>query len=204
MNTKILMSVLVIGLTAMAVGGAMTGAFFSDTEESTGNTFTAGTLDLTPDTSAAFVSGLTNLAPGVDNVAQSITVFNSGTIDGAQMDLSISITGEADGNNPKSPDASGNDMSDTEYAEALKVETLTWEANNLLSGISDTNSDGNTYIDLKEVANADLSDQVGLTADEKEKLRLDVTLDPTDKYSNAPQGDGVVIKVVFDLSQVAD
>ncbi len=177
MNTKILMSLLIIGLTAMAVGGAMTGAYFSDTEDSTGNTFTAGTLDLTPDTSVAFVSGLTNLAPGVDNVAQSITVFNSGTIDGAQMDLNIDITGEAD-NSPNSPDGNGVAMTNAKYAEALKVETLTWGGTDLTTDITETTSDGNGYIDLKEVANADLSDQVGLTADEKEKLRLDVTLDP--------------------------
>lgn len=42
---KILMSVLVIALVAVAVAGA-TGAYFSDTEESTGNTFTAGTLEM--------------------------------------------------------------------------------------------------------------------------------------------------------------
>jgi len=49
MNTKILVSLLVIGLTAMAIGGGMTGAFFSDTETSSGNTFTAGAIDLKVD-----------------------------------------------------------------------------------------------------------------------------------------------------------
>ena len=48
MNTRILMSILMIGVVAMAAG-AGTLAFFSDTEESTGNTFTAGTLDLKVD-----------------------------------------------------------------------------------------------------------------------------------------------------------
>jgi len=47
MNTKILVSMLVIGLTAVAIGGAMTGAFFSDTETSTGNFVRAGMIDLT-------------------------------------------------------------------------------------------------------------------------------------------------------------
>ena len=49
MNTKILVSLLVIGLTAIAIGGGMTGAFFSDTETSSGNTFTAGAIDLKVD-----------------------------------------------------------------------------------------------------------------------------------------------------------
>jgi len=47
MNTKILVSLLVIGLTAIAIGGGMTGAFFSDTETSTGNFVRAGMIDLT-------------------------------------------------------------------------------------------------------------------------------------------------------------
>jgi predicted ribosomally synthesized peptide with SipW-like signal peptide len=42
---KILMSVAVIGFVGAIAAGA-TGAFFSDTETSTGNTFTAGSLDL--------------------------------------------------------------------------------------------------------------------------------------------------------------
>lgn len=45
---KVLFSLLVIGVVA-AVAGAGTMAFFSDTETSTGNTFTAGTLDLKVD-----------------------------------------------------------------------------------------------------------------------------------------------------------
>jgi spore coat-associated protein N len=45
MNKKILVSLSVIGaVAAIAIGGTI--AYFSDTETSTGNTFTAGTLDL--------------------------------------------------------------------------------------------------------------------------------------------------------------
>jgi predicted ribosomally synthesized peptide with SipW-like signal peptide len=53
MLKKILLSVLVVG----AVGGtalAATNAFFSDTETSTGNTFTAGNLDLKIDSQATY------------------------------------------------------------------------------------------------------------------------------------------------------
>lgn len=49
MNTKILASMLLIGAVALAIGGGATGAFFSDTETSTGNTFAAGAIDLTVD-----------------------------------------------------------------------------------------------------------------------------------------------------------
>ena len=48
MNKKILLSLCVIGaVAAIAVGGTI--AYFSDTETSTGNTFTAGSLDLKVD-----------------------------------------------------------------------------------------------------------------------------------------------------------
>src|SRR3989344_4831341 len=45
---KILLSLSMIAVVAVVVAGA-TGAFFSDTETSTGNTFTAGAIDLTVD-----------------------------------------------------------------------------------------------------------------------------------------------------------
>ena len=45
MNKKIIVSLAVIGVVAaIAVGGTV--AYFSDTETSTGNTFTAGTIDI--------------------------------------------------------------------------------------------------------------------------------------------------------------
>ena len=45
MNKKIILSLSVIGVVAaIAIGGTV--AYFSDTETSTGNTFTAGTIDI--------------------------------------------------------------------------------------------------------------------------------------------------------------
>lgn len=55
MNKKIILSLSVIGLVAaIAVGGTI--AYFSDTETSTGNTFTAGAIDLTVD-NESYVTG---------------------------------------------------------------------------------------------------------------------------------------------------
>jgi len=86
MNTKILVSLLVIGLTAIAIGGGMTGAFFSDTETSNNNTFTAGSLDLLVNGSnwnRNPVITLSNLAPGTSGTAYGpVLVKNNGTIDG--------------------------------------------------------------------------------------------------------------------------
>ncbi|OHA31898.1 MAG: hypothetical protein A2928_02145 [Candidatus Taylorbacteria bacterium RIFCSPLOWO2_01_FULL_45_15b] len=55
---KILLSVAVIAFVAAIVAGA-TGAFFSDTETSTGNTFTAGAIDLTIDNESYVTSTTT-------------------------------------------------------------------------------------------------------------------------------------------------
>lgn len=53
MDKKILISLSVIGaVAAIAIGGTI--AFFSDTETSTGNTFTAGSLDLTIDSKCTY------------------------------------------------------------------------------------------------------------------------------------------------------
>ena len=53
MNKKIILSVSIVAIVAAAVIGATT-AFFSDTEQSTGNTFTAGSLDLKVDSECTY------------------------------------------------------------------------------------------------------------------------------------------------------
>jgi len=53
MDTKILASLMVIGLVASAIGMG-TYAYFSDTETSTGNTFTAGAIDLKIDSTCKY------------------------------------------------------------------------------------------------------------------------------------------------------
>src|SRR3989344_4999876 len=79
MNRKILMSLgVLVFVVALSLG--VTGAFFSDTETSTGNTFTAGDIDLqidnesyVTDSTGALVAspetswGLKDLVPGVDH-----------------------------------------------------------------------------------------------------------------------------------------
>ena len=82
MNKKIIISLSVIGaIAAIAVGGTI--AYFSDTETSTGNTFTAGTLDLKLNGADSNVVMFTvsNLVPGQDGGAE-VTLNNAGNING--------------------------------------------------------------------------------------------------------------------------
>lgn len=76
---KILMSVLTIGVVSIVTFGA-TQAYFSDQETSTGNTFTAGTLDLTIDLNGDWVNPWTgpffnesDMKPG-DQVEKTISL----------------------------------------------------------------------------------------------------------------------------------
>ena len=84
MNKRIIMSSLSIFASAALVAGA-TFAFFSDEETSSGNTFAAGSLDLT-------VEGGTTIsetaAPGDEGHVETYTLANSGTVDGV-ADLHI-------------------------------------------------------------------------------------------------------------------
>ena len=61
-----MLSLLVIGVVAMAAG-AGTIAYFSDTETSTGNTFTAGTLDLKVDWNESYNGAVIENQPETDN-----------------------------------------------------------------------------------------------------------------------------------------
>ncbi len=101
MNTKILMSVLVIGLAAMAVGTAMTGAYFSDTETSDDNTFTAGTLDLELDgvNTNVVKFNVNNAVPG-DSACGTWKVKNVGDTTG-YLDLESIVVTDSAGTTPE-------------------------------------------------------------------------------------------------------
>jgi len=89
-NTKgILMSILMIGVVAMAAG-AGTFAYFSDTETSTGNTFTAGTLDLKVNSgdSNVVMFNVNDVKPG-DSGSAEINLSNAGSLDG-YLDINFS------------------------------------------------------------------------------------------------------------------
>jgi len=85
---KILLSVVTIGVVGAIAAGA-TSAYFSDTETSTGNTFTAGTLDLklANNDDTTFANGTigtwvspTNWAPG-ESLTSTIHMTNVGSVD---------------------------------------------------------------------------------------------------------------------------
>lgn len=96
LNKKMLLSLLVIGVVSVSAG-AGTWAYFTDEEATTGNTFTAGTVDIsldedgTPGDDVEFSAGFGNMKPG-DVVSFTIDVTNIGT-----LPVNYSILAELDG-----------------------------------------------------------------------------------------------------------
>lgn len=109
MNKKILVSLsMIAAIAAIVVGGTI--AYFSDTETSTGNTFTAGNLDLTT-VSTGMPFALTNLKPG-DTGSGKVALTNAGTIGAAELEITMSaITNTtestAEAENDQSTDTGG-------------------------------------------------------------------------------------------------
>jgi len=95
MKKKILFSLMTIALVGALVGAGVF-AYFNDVETSTGNTFTAGTLDLTVDSENPWTSTkitVANMKPG-DSGAVDCTLTNTGNLAGT---LNANITNLSDG-----------------------------------------------------------------------------------------------------------
>ncbi len=169
-----------------------TWAYFSDTETSTGNQLTAGTLDLKTDD----VDGVTqtllasNMAPGDTVGPQTITLKNIGSINGANLTLAFSYTETDNSPNPI-------DMSANATAANIEVTTLNYGGSSLLSSVSDNNS--NSYKDIEDLKNADLSGQSGINASASQEFEIAVQLRTS--TGNAFQADGINVTMSFTLNQ---
>lgn len=82
MKKRVLYGVMGMALVALLVGGG-TYAYFSDTETSTGNTFSAGTLKLTVGSAGTLPLAFNSLKPGdTGTLADPWRINNTGTIAG--------------------------------------------------------------------------------------------------------------------------
>ena len=121
MNKKILYSIMTIALVGALIGGGIY-AYFSDTEDSTGNTFTAGTLNLVPSTSGTGPAGKYTVTAGGDGVYGKVvfdklapgdsgsitwTLQNDGNLDGT-LTMASTVTFEENGSNEPESAVSGN------------------------------------------------------------------------------------------------
>ncbi|RLG29439.1 hypothetical protein DRN97_11860 [Methanosarcinales archaeon] len=109
-SKEVLMSILMIGVVAMAAG-AGTFAYFSDTEESTENVFAAGTIDISVNKQNPWNESFTlkDLKPCETAVIE-LTITNEGT-NPANISKHLIVTGTAGGLHPESESAE--DSNDT-------------------------------------------------------------------------------------------
>lgn len=161
---KIIASLFIIGLMA-GIGIGVTRAYFSNEGTNTGNIFAAGTLDLklsdtdetAQDNIAASWVG-SNMAPGGPAVLGSLTLKNTGTIQGNHLEITT-------GNNCDDPSG---DMD-----KYLEITSLLYDGGSILGTVS--NSNGNGWKDLDDLEAAGL-DNLTLTDFGNHTLSMEVKL----------------------------
>jgi hypothetical protein len=134
------------------------------------------------------------MKPGESIATQTIILKNAGSIDASSLDIDFSYTEDdgagLPGDNPQQDQTAG------EFADELLVTTLTYDGNNLLTGITDGDANG---VDIKETASADLSGQSGINAAATKDFTIAVQL--KSGLSSDFCADGIKITMTFTLNQ---
>ena len=154
MRKKLLLLTVALFLVA-GMAGAGTFAYFTDTEASTGNTFTAGTMDLkVGDADQGFGDGvsatwtMSNMQPGVTTVGPlSVNLQNSGTIAADHVEISFSHSID-EATNPVESDTDPN-STPGEMARWIEITLMTYNGTDFVDGYTDAN--GNGWFDLEDV-----------------------------------------------------
>jgi len=200
MNKKILISLSVIAVVAaIAVGGTI--AYFNDTETSTGNTFTAGTLNLkvgdNDPTDWNFQVG--GIKPG-DSGSKEVVLQNTGSIDG-YLHITFANLVDDDVSCPESEQNEGRDTTcgageDGELAENLDI---------LVYLDENSNDSFNLGLDtliyqgkVKGILQGDLFNYL-LPKSVSKDLRIEWKLDSS--VGNIVQTDKTGFDIVFELTQ---
>jgi predicted ribosomally synthesized peptide with SipW-like signal peptide len=192
---------------ATALVSAGTFAYFSDTETSTGNTFTAGTMDLKLkngdedwEDGVKATWTLSNMKPG-DTRYGYLDLKNVGTISADHLEITCDYTitetpnVESDTNWSNTPDdlAKQMNISKMQYLDSVDI--------NLLDMLSDSDGDGHkTLYDLKHVGIDDIKPPPGIG--DANKKQVSMTLEFLDHPKNNDfQGDTLTVTFTFTLNQ---
>lgn len=178
-NQKIALSALSI-VTALALTGGATFAFFNSQATSSANTFASGTLVLSFDDTTNVQSttnqiGGSNLAPNTCTGNQTINLYNNGTINGTSMAVAAGNT-----NGAMSP--------------FLRINSFTIGGNN----VSESDANGNGYFDLQDIEMTPATG-TGIVANSTADAVMDVCLDQS--AGNTLQNTTNNLTLVFTLNQ---
>jgi len=220
----ILSAILTIALASVLVG-AGTFAYLTDTETSSENTFTTGTMDLymkDGDTNINAEWVMEDMIPGSSSVSADLNLWNIGTLEANHVEISFSTvcTDPAD-------EAEDNEESDTlggasgmdkylevtymSYVDADGTETKIIDKNDLINPwntdyIDDDPNDGNDYIDLADLNGVTFD---GLTPppingdinDDTESCEFSFLVRFHEDAPNDYQGDRCELIAIFTLNQ---
>lgn len=222
MQRKILFSIMTIALVGALIGGGIY-AYFSDVETSTGNTFTAGTLNLkVGDDDPTTVSiNITDVKPTDTGTAATWLTKNIGSISGT-LDVSIGsiVNNENTLTEPESAagDATGG-ATEGELGSLLKVaiwldvdESSTWNSGDIAlqsdgTTLTSTGVESLPYDYLDNYGGDSHTSLITMTADDSgaggtDEFQFMIDYDfPTDANDNQAQSDSAVFDVTFTLNQ---
>jgi predicted ribosomally synthesized peptide with SipW-like signal peptide len=216
-----------IAVVGVLIGGGVY-AYFSDTETSTGNTFTAGTLNLdltdasddgTESETATWV--FSDIAPGNTGGGARLTISNDGSLNG-YLDLSSVAVANAENYDAATDEAEATDDGDTSNATGGGE----LGANLLVQIWIDTNNDGvvdstggildeESIYPAAAIGQADPGvtgalDSVAASYDLDEQLNagsntyIAILYDLPSGTNNAIQGDSATLTFTVELDQTAD
>jgi len=203
---------------AAAAAGAGTFALFSDTEQSSGNTITAGTLDLAlnPNSSASTPISFTNLKPG-DSGTLAIELGNTGNINGDLTAVKIgSVSGgtfsanlvtDSDGTGTdfeSNPTGDGGELDDNLTVDAFLEPSGSFTGSvGTTQGSTTTRSGSETNIVTSGtvLANAIGSNSLSTSLNPPETKYFVLNYNLPSGTGNVVQGDSVEFDVQFQLDQ---
>ena len=223
MNAKgALISVMCIALVAM-IAGVGTLAYFSDTEISTGNTFTAGTMDLKiMDSDDGWGDGVTatwtlsDMKPG-DSVSGWVMLDAVGTIPANHVEITCDYSVTEESPQTESDTDPNTDQHPDEMAKKLIIDQAWYQADgyniNLLTGtntltgeqhdywkIEDVDGDGKqTLYDLKYGNGGNGVDNLPPPDTFQYSFAMNIKFD--ENAGNDFQGDTFNLTVIFTLNQ---
>jgi len=198
----ILRSALIVLAIAAAVSGATT-AYFSDSETSHNNTFTAGTLDLAVDGENPLAHAkfaVTNMHPG-ESTQGIYRLTNTGSIDGYVDIASLTVTSQENGCNE--PETTAGDATcgtpgagEGELAQFVQVQLFED------AGCDGAVSSGDTVFYSGLVKDVPSSFELNTALAAGGALCISARFDwPSTAQDNLAQGDGMQLDLAFELAQ---
>jgi len=199
---KIIISLSVIGVVAgIAIGGTV--AYFSDTETSTGNTFTAGTLNLQlRDTDEGPADGVTatwllaNMKPGDQTGLNFINLYNAGSVSSNHVEIAVAnVTSDA------VCEESDTHCPSTDLDKWMQIIDLTYDGVSQLGSIADSNLNGWKDLDDLEAAGLDNLSVPLVNSGGFKTMMMQVQF--RSDAANDYQGDSLASTFTFTLNQDA-